>query len=377
MRKLVLALALCMPFIGFAQKVKFIKNPATWTYKIAPKKALDKSWKKNKAIVETTLDPMTYEQQNEWNRKNGSKGIEKKKELYAKASQDIVDKWARKYLLITQYPFRQDKQAPDFTIKLTANEFKIENTQLDIDFSDKQSVLCEVNATARLTVTDKNDQVLLDEQIRYLIDDKDGPTNKVKLNLFLLDPVFKLKFKLTRKPEKRKRMLQRKLNRYQADVLEYFMIEGETMIKSYFLNQRQEAVSAILGIKGKKYKEFSELSKSISKSINKLSSLSKKRRKTLTDIKPELEAGIQRWKAELEKANHPKVKQVMHHNLAVALLILGDVAKAREYLEKIPDYDVVNKKMIMSGSYRAYLKGLVDAIKVKEKYLERATLYQF
>ncbi len=355
MKKLILVLALSLPLFSFAQRVKFIKNPAVWYYDVAPQKPLDKTWKTNRAIVETTLTP------------NDDEGD----------PATTLKQWTKKYLLITQYPYREDKKAPDFTIKLEANTYKIEKMQLDFDYSDKEQPLCELNATARLTVTSKDGQTLLDQQIPFLIDYNDGDSKQVKLSLFFLDPGFKLQFRLTKKAEKRKRLLKKKLDSYQSDVLQYFMMESQKLIEGHFLEQKITCSSAILGIKGRQYKAFSELSKSISKSINRLSSLSKKKRKTLADIKPELEKGMNRWKAELEKASNPKVKQVMYHNMAVVSLLLGDVTKAKEYVKKIPEYKQLKKSWKVSGSYKAYLRGLVDAIKVKKRYTERATLAKY
>lgn len=376
MRVLMLVLALNISLSSFGQKVKFIKNPVSWDYKMVPKKPLEASWKKNQAIVETKLDPMTYAKKVDWNKSVNVRDVEKRKRLYKQAVKDTIQKWAKKHLAITRYPYQYTTQAPDFTIKLIANEVKIENTQLDIDYSDKESVLCEVNATARLMVTSKDGNVLLDKQITFFIDDEDEPTNKLKLSFFMLDPIFKLKFKLTRKPTKRKRMIKRRLARYEADILEYFVVEGGKIITDYFQEQKKSVYSAVLGIKGKKNKEFSELSKSIRKSINRLSAISKKRRKTLSEIKPQLEAGIKRWEAELAKTSNPKLQQVMHHNLSVISLIIGNVAKAKEYLMEIPEYKTIDKKILVIGSYRYYLKGLINAIKLKEKYQQRASINQ-
>ena len=368
MRKLLITVMVIMPVLGMAQKVKQIKKPVGWSFKTIPANPLSENVKQNQVVINTELDPMDFSDEAEWELSVNEKDADKRKALYKKAVQDTLKQWGSKYLALTTYPLLEVSSNPDFTIKFTASDFKVENVQLDIDYSDNESVLGKISVQARVTVETADGQVILDEPIAYKIDDADGETDLIKLKHFMLNPTFRAKFKLTRKPEKKRKLLERKIAKYESDILESLMIDAGNKVKSQLISSTSRFYAAIMGVKDNSYTEFNETNEQVSAAINGLSALSKKKKKTLSEITPTLESAVESWKSLLGEVKNPAIEKLIHNNIALASLILGDIDTANQHFNKIPESKELGNKTIMSGSFIYYLEGLSDALRFKQNF---------
>ncbi len=379
MKKILLSLLLIavVPTCHGQKKIKTAKSPVAWQYTIAPERPLSENLKHYAITIDTDMDPL-----DDWDEINlrirfSGKDSEQQRELFAAARNDTTYAWSKKYMELKQYPLARTSFNPDFFIKLTTDHFEMENVQLDVDYSDQESVLGKINVTARLEVRDSEDRILMDDQIVYLLDDRDGPTNLLRLRHLFFNPSFKLKFKMTKKPEKRKKLLEKKVAKFEAGILEFFMEEAGRRLANQFITQQLDAYTAIFSIKDKSFEQHNIHVEEVSKSINSLTAISKKKRKTIDEIKPILKSAIQYWQQELPETTNPTLQDIYNINIAAASLIISDMMAAKLHISNIPELEELGKKTIWEGSFTYYLKGLASAIDIKEKYAERALIYQF
>lgn len=377
MKKILLAMLLITPLLSMGQKkIKTKTTPVGWSYTIAPLINLPDEIKSYSIAVETDLDPMGFWDELNWNMQVSEKNSEKRQLLYQQAVQDTLNKWTENYLKLNDVKFNQTNTSPDFTITLVTDTFTMDSIPDTIDYSDPNAVLGEINVSATLTVQTAQGETLLEEKIPYYIDDSDGPTTTLRLRHFILNPAFKLKLKLTKKPEKRKSLLTNRIKRFEADILESFMKKAGEILKNNLLNQDHSAYGAMFIFKDKEFDQFNEHAETVGEAINALSAFSKKKRKTLDEIRPALESAVMLWQQELPKSNHPDIQDALNANIALTSLLLNDMIAAKLHFSNIPDTENLEKEMMVTGSSNYYLKGLQDAISVKEQSGDRAQVYQ-
>nr|WP_299068469.1 hypothetical protein [uncultured Allomuricauda sp.] len=375
MKKLFLLCVLPLFCMG-QKKIKLTKAPVAWTYEISPSTPLDESLRTFSATVNTKLDPMDFWDDINWAMQMGEMDLEERARLRRQAAKDTIAKWSKQYLLNSR-PFVWVKTNPDFYVELSTDTFKMEHVQLDVDYSNPESIMGEINVAARLLVKTAQDEVLLDKEIRYYIDDKDGLTNKLRLRHLVFNPSFKVKYKMTKKPEKKRKLLEKRIKKYEADILEYFIQEAGRILKEHYLVQQVNAYSAMFGVKSKDYEALNDANEIAKKSINSLSALSKKKRKLLSEIKPDLEYARDYWTDKLTRTTDPTIQNALNANLSAVLLILGDIEAAKFHIKNIPEYEELGSKTIWDGSFTYYLQGLANAIAIKEQYGVRAQLHKY
>ncbi|MBO0323093.1 hypothetical protein J0X14_12365 [Muricauda sp. CAU 1633] len=377
MKKIVFTLLLVTPlFIIGQKKIKTKTTPLGWSYTIAPLIDLPDETKAYSIAVDTNLDPMDFWDELNWNQQVSEKNPEKRQLLYQQAVQDTLNKWTKNYLELSDAKFNRTNSSPDFTITLVTETFTIDSLPTAIDYSNQDAVLGEINVSATLTVQTAQGKTILQKKIPYYIDDPDGPTTTLRLRHFILNPAFKLKLKLTKKPEKQRSLLTNRIKRFEADILESFMQEAGNILKNNFLFQQKDAYGAMFVFKDKEYDQFNKHAEASEEAINSLSALSKKKRKTLEEIRPILESAVILWQKELPKSNHPDVQDALNANIALASLLLDDMIAAKLHLSNIPDVENLDKKMMVMGSSNYYLKGLQEAISIKEDSGDRVQVYQ-
>nr|WP_299385429.1 hypothetical protein [Allomuricauda sp.] len=374
-----LLLLVFIPFLCYSQKkIKPIKNAVVWSYLIEPKSPLPEQLLSYDIQVKTTLDPMDYWDRINWSVQIGDVEHHRKEELRKQAIADTIRKWSLAHLALER-PYLERNNNPDFSIVLETDAFSLDNLQLveKEDYSDPETVLGEINISARLTVVTQANEVLLDEQLKYYIDDLDGSqTTLLKVGHFMVNPSFKLKFRATKKPEKKRKLLEKRLLRYQADILEYFVEEAGKILKDHYLPQKQSAYAATYGIKNKGHEALNEASEDTKRAILALSSFSKKKRKSWEQVKPQLETAMGYWKDKLQRTTDQEIQKYLHANLSLGALLLNDHKAAQAYLEKVPEYKDLDNKGFFTGSFIYYLKGLKEALSIKERANERVRIYQ-
>ncbi len=349
------------------KKLKTIKNPVGWSYTISPKTPLDESFKSYAVEIDTDLNPMDWWEEIEWSSQVIVNDPEKKAILKQEAIQDTLNKWGDNHLAFHQFPYIKSSVNPDFIIKLTTEHYSVENVQLDVDFSDMESSICEVNARARLSIISSSGEVIMNHPIIFYVDEENQST-RLPIKEFMLNPVFKMKYSMKKKPEKKRKLLQKKLNKYESDVLEYFFIKSGEILREHFLNQKISAYAATFGIKNNGHEALNDASNSAKTSINALSSLSKKKKKGLDEVKSEMEIAISYWQDKLERTDDSEIQKLLCANLALAHLILGNLKESKDCLYKIPESEHIGEKMLFQGGFNYYLNGLSEAIAIKERY---------
>ncbi|WP_420322701.1 hypothetical protein [Flagellimonas sp.] len=377
MKKAILIVFASLPFIcGAQKKIKTIKSPVGWYYQIAPEAPLADNLKNYQIKVKTDLDPMDFWDEVNWSIQVNEKDPLKRRAKYESDVQDTINKWADNYLALKDMSYTRSNP-PDFTITLHTDQFTMENVQTDIDYSDQESLLGEINVSANLKVETSKKEVLLDIDIPYYIDDENGQTKSLRLKHFAVNPSFKLKLKMTKKPEKREKLLKKRIKRFEADILEYFMQEAGKILRSKYLSQQERVISCLFGIKSKEYDALNTVGENTETAINSLSALSKKKRKTLEEITPDLHNARDFYTEALTKATDPDVQDILNLNLATMLLLLNDVDAAKFQIQNIPELQELGTKTIWEGSFTFYLQVLDQAIALKQKYKDRATIHEF
>lgn len=357
------------------QKIKNQRFPVAWEFELSPKIALDPSVKRNQVIVKTNWDPLSFGDELDLAAMATGMSLEKKKLFFQEAAQDTITKWASKYIAITRYPFVETSTDPEIIITLTTESFKIDNLQLEIDYEDGESILGEVNISARLRVEYQNGEPILDEVMPYEFDFEEDNTKYLKLKYFFFDPFFKTKLKLTKKPDKKRALLQRKVKKYEADILEEYFQRSGQIISDNLVKNRKRAYSSINQIKDKSYEDINTISQEARVAINSLNALSKKKRRTLSEITPTLEAAIKSWKEVISNSSNLDLQKLFYLNIASVELVLGNVEESKKYFEMIPESKDL-KSGILQGSFKYYVIGLSEAIATKEKYGDRAKIYE-
>lgn len=369
--------ALAMPSKGLSQKkIKTSKNPVAWSYEISPKTPMNESLRTFSSTVNTRLDPMDFWDEMNWALQIGDVDSKERARHRRQAVRDTIAKWSAKYFLNSR-PFVRTNSNPDFFVELNTDTFKMEHVQLDVDYSDQESILGEVNVAARLTVKTAQGEILLDEEIRFYIDDPDAQTTQLRLRHLIFNPSFKLKYKLTKKPEKKRKLLEKRIKKFEADILEYFMEEEGNILKDHFLTQRINAYSAFFGVKNKGFDALNDASNIAESAVHAISALSKKKRRSLNEVQSDLKYARDHFIDKLTRTSDSVVQNVLNANLATVLLILGDVETARNYIENIPEFKELGSKTIWEGSFTYYLRGLAEAIALKEQVGQRAVIYQY
>ena len=374
MKRVLLIMLLVSPLLSMGQKTK--ANPVGWSYTIVPRIDLPSEMKAYTIAVDTDLDPMDFWDEVNWEMQVSERDPEKRKALYQEAVNDTIAKWTENYLTLHDNSFSPNSSSPAFTISFTTDAFTVDSIPATLDFSDQETVLGEINVSAHLLVKTTQDETLLEEKIPYYIDDPDGPTTTLRLKHFIANPSFKLKLKLTKKPEKRRKLLTNRIKRYEADILESFMQKAGDILKNHLLFQNKDAYGALFTFKDKEYAMLNEHTEAAREAINALSAFSKKKRKTMDEIRPTLQSAVVLWQEELPKTNNPDVQDALNANIALTSLLLNDMAAAKLHLSNISDVENLESKIIVTGSSNYYLKGLKDAISVKELSADHAKIYQ-
>ncbi len=345
-----------------------------WSYTIAPKTPLDKSLTKYDILIDSHLGPMDWWDEISWKSQANIKDYGKQEQLFQEAVSDTLDAWATKHMAFNKYPFIKTSNNPDFIITLKTEEYAVENVQTEVDFSDLESVICTVKATAQLTVSSTSGDILLNELITYYVDEE-NKSSQLPISHFMLNPVFQMKYNMKKKPEKKRKLLNRKLKRYEANVLEYFYVKSGEILKEHFLEQQKTVYAATYGVKNKGHEALNDASESAKKTINALSAFSKKKRKTLEEIQPEIEISMEYWQDKLERTTDLEIRKLLCANLSLGNLIMGNIEEAKKCLEQVPEYSTLEKKTLFEGGFNYYLSGLSKAIATKEQYGSLAQIH--
>lgn len=368
-----LALLLVISF-SQAQKVKTIKYPMGWTYEISPTNPLDSTLRKYETILDTEMDPLTYRDEVELGMQVLGKSDEAQEEFMDQARIDTLNMLRSDYLGIHEYPFIETTANPDFTISFKTDRVEVENIQMNIDYEDPESILGKINISGRLTVKSRDGEVFLDQKIPLQLEGE--PENYVRLKHFNMDLTFKTKMKMAKKPEKKEKLLKRKFNRYQADLIRVLLKDAQEVIADNFEQQKQKSYAAFYGIKDKKFTALNEQSQLSSKAVNSLQALSKKNRRTTEEVSEILKTSIPVWENSLNETSNEEIKKLLRANLALAAFLLEDKSRAEEYIGQIPEFQNLGKTVVIKGSFRYYAEGLTQAMSIKKKYEDRAAIYQ-
>ncbi|MEM9076041.1 MAG: hypothetical protein AAGC43_03335 [Bacteroidota bacterium] len=364
----ILIFLILIPFGSNAQKkIKPIKNPVSWSYTIAPKSPLDESMSTYDIIVDSHLCPMDWWDEISWKAQSTEEDYRKKERLFQEAISDTLNSWADRHIAFNKWPYRKSTNNPDFTIVLKTEKYKIENVQSDIDFADMESALCEVNATARLTVTSHTGDILLDTPMVFYVDERQE-SKWLPIRHFMLNPVFQMKYNLKRNPEKKRKLLNKKLAKYEADVLEYFYIESGEILREHFLEQKKTVYAATFGVKNKGHEALNDACDSAQKAINALSAVNKRKKKNYLEIQPEVEICLGYWQDKLERTENQQIRKYLMANLSLGHLLMGNLEKSKRFLHQIPDCKNLDQKIALQGGFHYYLYGLSKAIDIRERY---------
>ncbi len=106
-----------------------------------------------------------------------------------------------------------------------------------------------------------------------------------------------------------------------------------------------------------------------------MSALSKKKRKSLADIQPDIMDTIDYCEDKLSRTESPEISKYLHANLSLGYLLANQLEKAKTHLHTIPEYETIHEKTLFQGGFDYYLSGLDAAINTKEKYQGLATIH--
>ncbi|PRX54715.1 hypothetical protein [Flagellimonas meridianipacifica] len=359
--------------VSAQKKIKPIKNPVSWSYTIAPKTPLSQNISTYDILVDSNLSPMDWWDEISWNAKSKEGDLQERDRLFQEAISDTLDTWAKKYMEFNQSPYSRTNQNPDITITLKTLYYKIENLQSDIDFSDKESIICQIDATASLTVVTRYKDTLLSYPITFYVDEKEKSTS-LPIGHFLQNPIFKMKYNLKKNPQKKLKLLGKKLVKYEADVLEFFYKKSGEILREHFLKQNKTVYSAIFGIKNKGHEALNDACYSAKTAINTLSAGSKKKKRNHQEIKPEIEICLNYWQDKLDRTSNPEIQKIIFANLSLGHLLMDNLEESKKYLSQIAEFENLPNRILLHEEFNYYLIGLAEAIETKERYGELAQI---
>ncbi|MCF6359796.1 MAG: hypothetical protein L3J29_03445 [Cyclobacteriaceae bacterium] len=350
----------------YGQKVKSITNFTSWSINVKPRVKLDDSKKITAATIKTPIIPLSANDLRKFKMNTLLDDNGRKTKYFEKIINDTLNAWAGKYLVLQGGNFKA-KGADDFAnlkILLTTSEYNIKNVNFDLDYSDSESVVCIIDVSGTVLVKSTLGDVYLDAPVKFKIDHFEGKdSNQLKLS------DLGAKYSSDKKSvEKKREMLMKKMDKYESYVLKDLVIETQELLRMSFFSSRVDYNVAIFGIKDKKYASINLTAEKVSKEIKLLSSLSKKKRKTLEQIRPSLVSAVNDWIAAAEDTENIEIQKFFYANISLVSAILEDFESTKMYFDKIPEAKNISTSGIVSNTFKYYVKILFDVLETKEKY---------
>ncbi|KXX67488.1 hypothetical protein [Flammeovirga sp. SJP92] len=367
-----LSILLCILFTAdicnAQKKFKASKSYISWELETSPAKTIDSGGEYYSVEIESGLNPIYQSDWRNLEEKYKSLPYNKRGLQLEECRVDTLNKIADKYLTLKPL-YTSNEQKPDIIVKLVNDKFEVNNIQLDIDPSDKESIICETNISSLLTVSNAQGDVYLEKRIKFLVNDQqEGDVAYIKLKDFMLNPTFRQQLRMTKKPEKRQKLIERKLRNYQSDIIRDMIKDARIELKDQIVGYTQTFTGVIYKISVKEIAELEASTEKAANEIRALLSLSKKKRKSFDDVKPVLAELQKEWEAALSKVDNPELLEKMHANLATVAILQNNVEDALKYSKLIPDYEKLeNSSTFTKGSMKYNLMQIDSAIKNIQK----------
>lgn len=350
------------------KKFKSSKSYITWKLKTSPQQTINSEAEYYSFEIQSGLNPIYQREWRALSERYRSLSNNDKSLKMEDCRVDTLNKIGEKYLTLKPL-YSYNKEKPDIIIKLNNDHFEIKNIQLDIDPSDKKSIICETNISSLLTVSNTHGDVYVEKRINFLLrGQKEGEPGVVRLEEFMMSPTFRQHLRMTKKPEKRKKLIEKKLRNYQADMIRKMISEAQLELQDQITGSYSNYSGAIYKLGVKEIPELEESTEKASTEIKALLSLSKKKRKSFDEVKPILAQLQKEWETTLEKIDNPELLEKMHANLATIAVLQNNVEDASKYSKLIPDYvKLENSNSFIQGSMKYNLMQIDKSIKVIQR----------
>jgi len=375
MNKLLAILIIFSASAVYGQKVKSIKNFTSWSIQVKPRVILDNSEKFTTSIIKTSIMPLSADDLRKFKRNTLLDEKGRKTKYFDKIVQDTLKAWADKYLVLhgENFKVRGEDNFANVRITLTTSDYNIKNVNFDLDYSNPESVVCVIDVSGTVLVESTQGDVYLEAPVKFKIDHFEGKdSNQLKLD------DLGAKYSSDKKSvEKKKEMLMEKMDKYESYVLKDLIIETQELLRMSFFSSRVDYNIAIFGIKDKKYTSLNLTAEKVSKDIKLLSSLSKKKKRTLEQIRPSLVSAVNDWIAAAENTKNIEVQKHFYANISLVSAILEDFESTKIYFDKIPEAKNISTSGIVSGTFKYYVKILFDVLETKEKYGDFTETFEY
>ena len=345
MKKLaVLLLPILIVASAFVLKVKEKKKPAGGSLVIAPSIALPESY--NTFRVRMQFDDGTI-------------------------NPDSVEKWSGD-LNVFDAGFSESNQNPDLLVELSVNQLSFSCFD-SFDPSDPNAFIVKADLKGTLLVTGKEGDQLLNKKINYLFERPGGElsdqfkANELTVDFLLLRKIKKMNAEEACAEIKEKMKSSPLINTH--DFYSGLVLQAKDTLTKYLSSQIIAVGGGFYGFK--KMDELLVAAENAADAVNSLESISRKKRRPLSEVQSTLKETISVWKNALKQATSQEMKDYLNYNLAFAYLFLEMPEKSKHHSDKIK---TEVSGFVRSGSFKDDISTLRNVLTTYSENQENITI---
>lgn len=333
--KKIIFYAMILMLFSSAVSQKKTSTPISLKYFIEPTHPLPASLKKYNSQIITPANPFSYQEEREI--RNISPLPKEQDKAVAEAKKQKFDGFAKQYLSINNSSLIPVKKEEDFMITLNMSSIDVSYVT-DQKFTEMEDsdIVFRYAYTAKLSVTAANGELLFEKWVHEAEENQkvtkkqlwDNPGVKAKLALF------------QNNSEKKNEIVQAFIDDNDLSILTRVLQNANIILDEAFVQKYIDAPLALHGVKGKAFKEIEEANETLHENYLKMFALSKKKRLPKSVVDEDFKNALPVWQTYIaDKATEMEEDALkgLYLNCAVAYLWLGEPAKAKEYLDKVPE----------------------------------------
>lgn len=329
---LLLLVLVCAINSSLAQRMT--KKPVSFSYYIEPLTEFPAELEVYTSKLETPLNPYTW-----WTQPTFSEieDYDEKKIALAKAIESKKETLASQYLKIDLARLAPSKATGNFSIELETSQVDVSYVNIaNIGVLEPDEIVFRYAYSAKVIIKKEDGTVIFEQWVHENEADQKITKADLMLNLTL-----KTKLDLYKNnPEKQAKVIQKKLDNREADILEEALQRANAAINNEYGRKYVTSGYSIFSVKGKEFSELEDTRSELFKAFMSFNSLSKKKRWTKSQVDEVMKSSLVVWEKYLAGSVDQMEEQAvkgLNLNCTMAYTWLGDYEKAKTYLDKVPE----------------------------------------
>ncbi len=324
MKKTIALLLSLVCLAAYGQKAS--KKTLTIRCTIAPATPLPKSLIYFNSFIETSLDPLSGEDE---------LSITDEAQR-ARAKQAKLKALETENLSLTSGGYVQGSDNADWTVAFYASDLKTTfvNEKPFGELAKDESVF-KYALTANVVVSDKTGQKIFEKVLATPTEER-----AVTKEMLMLNPTFALKMKLTKSPEKQKKLVDAFMTKREHHVLTAALSRAKEALMGQFFAQAREINLSIFSVKGKGFEEIDAVNEKLFDAYLKFNAFNRKKRLPKADLDAVMTEAIGVWNKENTNPIDEQATKGLALNSAFASTWLNNIEAAKTYLAKVPEASV-------------------------------------